>query len=80
LIEFVWPAGDDVLEGGAIEKFHGDESLARVFTDVVDRAVVRVVQRGGGAGIALEAFERRRVVGDLFGKKWEGGLGMCGGF
>ena len=58
--EFERAAGDDVLERRAIEKFHGDEGAAVVFADVVDGADVGMVQRGGGAGFALEAFERLR--------------------
>ena len=72
LIEFEGAAGDDVLERGAIEKFHGDEGFAGVFADVVDGADVGMVQRGGGAGFAFEAFQRLGVVGDVFREEFEG--------
>jgi len=55
--EFERVRGDDVLERGAVEKFHGDEGATVFFTDVVDGADVRVIQRGCGAGFALEAFQ-----------------------
>jgi len=44
--EFERVRGDDVLERGAVEKFHGDEGATVFFTDVVDGADVRVIQRG----------------------------------
>jgi hypothetical protein len=71
LIELDRAADDDVLEGGAIEKLHGDESFAGVFADVVNGADIRVVERGGGAGFALEALQRLGVVGDVFGEEFE---------
>jgi hypothetical protein len=72
LIEFERAAGDDVLESGTIEKFNGDESFAGVFADIVDGTDVGMVERGGGAGFALEALQRLEVVGDFFRKKFEG--------
>ena len=69
--EFERAAGDDVLESGAVEKFHGDEGAAVVFADVVDRADVGMVQGGGGAGFALEAIERLWIVREIVGEKFE---------
>ena len=57
-------AVDAVLQGHAFEKLHGDEGLAVVFADLVDGADVGMVQRRGGAGFALEALERLRVLGN----------------
>ena len=69
--EFERVRGDDVLERGAVEKFHGDEGAAVVFADVVDGADVGMVQRGGGTRFTFESFERLRVVGEIVGEKFE---------
>ena len=70
-IEFERAAGDDVLECRAVEKFHGDEGAAVIFTDVVDGADIRVIERGGGAGFTLEPIERLGIVSEIVGKKFE---------
>ncbi len=62
--------GDDVLERGAVEKFHGDEGAVVVGAEDVDGADVRVIESGGGAGFALEALERLRIVREIFGEKF----------
>ena len=43
--EFHGTAHDDVLEGRAVEEFHGDEAPAVLLADFVDGANIRVVQR-----------------------------------
>ena len=50
-------AGDGVLEGLAIQKFHDDEWVAVFFTDFINGADVRVIESGGGLRFALETFE-----------------------
>jgi len=70
--EFERARGDDVLERGAVEEFHGDKCTAAIFADVVDGADVGVVQCGGGAGLAFEAFERLGIVGEIVWEKFEG--------
>jgi hypothetical protein len=62
---------DEVLERLAIEKFHGDEGLAILLADVVNRANVGMVQRGGGLGFALESREGLRVAGDVLRQKFQ---------
>ena len=63
------PARDAVLQRHAVQKLHGDERLAVLLADVVDRADVGMVQRGGGLRLALEAAQepagrwRRRRAG-----------------
>ncbi len=42
-----------------------------VFADVVDGADVGMVERGGGAGFALEAFEGLRIASEIVGEKFE---------
>ncbi len=53
------------------EQLHHDEVPALVFVNVVDGADMRVIQRGCGAGFALEAFEGRRVGGWLLGQEFQ---------
>ena len=68
LIEFEGTTADQVLECLAVEKFHGDEGAAFVFTDVVDGADVWMIERGSGLGFALKASESLRISGDIFGE------------
>jgi len=49
---------DQVGERTAVEQFHCDERPAVVLADLVNRADVRVIQRGSGARLAREAVER----------------------
>ena len=53
----------------AIEELHGDERLALVLSDLVDRADVRVVERRCRLGFAPEAFQGLLVAGHVFGKE-----------
>ena len=72
LVHFERALGDGVLERHAVEKFHGDEAdAAFAFADFVDGADVVVIERGGGAGFAAEAFERGGIFGDVVGKKFQ---------
>ena len=41
--------------------FHDDEMQTVAFTDVVDGCDIRMIQRGGRAGFALEALNSFRV-------------------
>ena len=50
------------LERLAFQELHRDERLPIGFVNLVNRADVRVIERGGGAGFALEAFERLAVL------------------
>ncbi len=58
---------DAMFQRHAFEVFHGDEGLAVLLANVVDRTDVGVVERGGGLGFALEARKRLRVAGDVVG-------------
>lgn len=49
-------------ERPALDELHDDEVLAAVFPDLVDRANVRVVERGGRAGLAQQALARGLVA------------------
>jgi hypothetical protein len=56
----------------AFQKFHGDEGLAILLADVVNRANVWVVQRGRGLGLLLKAGQSLRVAGQFVGQKLHG--------
>src|SRR5258706_209664 len=60
-----------LLESVACEPLHHDVVLALVLADVVDGADARVVEGGGGAGLALEALDRVRVLRHLDGEELE---------
>ena len=60
-----------VLQGEAVQKLHGDEALALVLANLVDGANVGMVEGGGGAGFAAEAFECLRILRHVVGKKLE---------
>src|SRR5580704_7629957 len=62
-------SGDAVLQRHAIEKFHGDERMSVTLADFVDGADVGMVQRGGGAGFAAEAFERQSIADEVIGQE-----------
>ena len=47
-------ASDDVFEGLAFERFHGDESHTVLFVNLVNGADVGVVQRRGGLRLTLK--------------------------
>jgi hypothetical protein len=66
---------DQMLEGVALEKFHGDECAIFTLVDVVDGANVGVVESGGGASLATETFERLRIVSDVVGQEFQGDKG-----
>ena len=51
------------VQRGAVDQLHHDEAAAFVLADVVERADVGVVQRRGGARLALEALRGQRVGG-----------------
>ena len=56
-----------MLEGRLIQKLHGNERLPILFTDVVNRADIGMIQRRG-LGFVLKAGECLRVTGNLVGK------------
>src|SRR5262249_19553679 len=53
---------DEVFERLTVEKFHGDESHAILFVNLVDGANVGVVQSRGGLGLTLKTSQCLRVL------------------
>jgi hypothetical protein len=62
---------DVVLQGHAIQKFHGDECPAVLVAYVINRADIRVIQRGRGLRFALKTGQRLRIAGNFFGQELE---------
>ncbi len=60
-----------MLQRLPLEQLHGEERPTFVFVNVVDGADVGVIERRGGAGLALEAFECGTVPSQLFGEEFE---------
>ena len=61
-----------MLQRQPLQKFHGNEGSPIGLVDFVDRADVRVVQRGRGLGLPLKTAEGLRVVGEFVGKELQG--------
>jgi len=57
-----------VLEGLALEQFHGDEGLAVVLVDLVNRADIGMVEGGGGARFALKPLQCLAITGEF---RWQ---------
>ncbi len=55
-----------------LQQFHGDEGSPIGLVNLVDRADVRVVQRGRSLGLPLETAEGLHVVGKFVGKELQG--------
>ena len=65
-------AGDAMLQGYAVQKFHGNERLLAVLADFVDGADVGMIESRGGACLAAEALQRLRVARHFVGQEFEG--------
>src|SRR6266436_6802528 len=65
-------ASDPVPECLAFQQLHGDEGSPIGLINLVDRADVRVVQRGSSLGFPLETAESLRIVGKFFRKELQG--------
>ena len=57
------PTCDEVFQGFAFQKFHGDEGSAILLADVVNRADAWMIQSGSGLGFTSEAFQGLAVMG-----------------
>ncbi len=65
------PPSHHLGQGLAVEQLHHDEVLLLVLLDRVDRADAGVVERRGGARLALEPLERARVPRHLGAQELE---------
>ena len=64
-------SAEQMLQRLSFQQFHGDEMLAVRFVDLVNRADVRVIERGGGKGFALESFSGRGIILHFRGQKFQ---------
>src|SRR5437899_492900 len=60
-----------MLQSLAIQELHRNKSLAILLPDVVDRANIRMIQRGCGLRLALETSQGLSVSGNLLRQKLE---------
>ena len=63
--------GDELLQRGTLQQLHRHEMAAGVLPDVVDRADVWMIQRRGGAGLALEPFDSAGIPRQFFGEEFQ---------
>src|ERR1035438_5823365 len=70
-IGFEGTSGDAVRQHYAIQILHGDERPPVLFTDVINRADIWVIECGGGLRFAAKTGENRRVAGNFFGQEFE---------
>ena len=59
------------VEGRPFEQFHGDEPQLTGFFDRVNGADAGVIQRGGRARFAQEAFQRLRITAGTFRQEFQ---------
>ena len=71
LVERKRPAGNPLAQRLPLEKFHRDEFAAVLFADVVNRANVRMVERGGRLRFAAEPLERGGFAGHFTGEEFQ---------
>ena len=60
------------LSVSPFQQLHGDEGNVLEGIDLVDGADVRMVQRGGGACLALKALNRLGIASKTFRKEFQG--------
>ena len=60
-----------MLQRRAVQKLHGDERLAVLLANVINRADVGVVQCGCSLRLALKTGERLRVTGHFLRQELE---------
>src|SRR6185437_6431577 len=65
-----------MLERHSIQKLHGDERLAVLFVDLVNRTNIGMVQRRSRLRLPLKSGEGLRVSGYFIGQKLEGDKSM----
>ena len=68
-----------VLEGLALEQFHGDKRAAFEFSNIVNGADVGMIERGCGARFAAESLDGLRVLGNVVGKEFQRNVAAQGG-
>jgi hypothetical protein len=62
---------DSLLQRGALEELHGDERVAILIADVMNRADVRVVQAGCNSCLATESAQGLHVASHVIAQEFE---------
>ena len=60
--------GNLVFQSCAIQILHGDEGFAGILSNIVNRADVRMIQRGRGLGFAPKTFQGLPILGYVQGR------------
>src|SRR5882724_12389715 len=68
---FMRSALDPLTKGLSFQQLHDNERLTLVFTQVIDRTDVGVIEGGRSACLALKSFESPRVTSQFAGKKFD---------
>src|ERR1700677_2924415 len=68
-VQFHGTPRDALLQGCAIQKLHSNERFPVLFTNVIDRADVWVIQRGRSLRFSLEAGQGLWVSGHSLSQK-----------
>src|SRR6202035_1816865 len=66
LIDFHRLAGNQMLEGAALQQFHGDEGLAFALINFINRADIGMVESGCRTSLTSKTFEALRIVSYIF--------------
>ena len=72
LIEWQPSLLQPLLERVALDVLHDEVVEAVLFTDIVERTDVGMVQATDRTGLTLEAFPALGIVGEVFGKDFDG--------
>jgi hypothetical protein len=62
---------DGILQGAALEEFHGNEGPSVVFSDFIDRADVGMVESGSSTRLAAKSFERLWVMSNFVRQEFQ---------
>ena len=60
-----------MLQRLALKQFHGDEGTTFEFSDIVNGADVRMIERGCSARFAAESLDRQSVLGNIVRKEFQ---------
>src|SRR5215467_3415096 len=70
-VHFQRLAIDQMPKSLSLQQFHCDEGSLIGLVNLVDRADVRVIQRGGSLGFPLETAKSLCIVGKIIGKEFQ---------
>ena len=65
-------SGDEALDSLALQILNHDEGLALVFSDVINRADIRVIEGGSCLRFTLEPFQGLSILGEFLREELQG--------